>query len=96
MTKYISVPLKVEGISEFYWNCVESLGYTKDDVDNLDCRKIEVSFERFNHIEKFYQSKGCSRTTFGMDWCMYGPKANDELHGEVVCLEDGFITLKGE
>ena len=81
--KYISVPMEFESIGKFYDHCANVL---KQD-GNYDCTKIEVSQERFELIRKYYDSK----ETFAYAWLMYGPKVNEELEGEVVKVEDGFI-----
>jgi len=90
MDKYISVPLEMMSIPAFYETCGRILNADED--AHYDCRKIEVSEERFNILQSYEMSRGCSKFDFNMLWVFAGPKCNNDLHGEVVRIQDGFIS----
>ena len=92
MDKYISVRLEPEHILDFYDACRDVLKPEKDEDAHYDCRRIEVSPERYNILEKAHSDAGLSVQAFPIKWLMFGPKINTELFGEVVKIEEGFIV----
>ena len=90
MDKYIDVPFEVEGIADFYDRCATALGYNPDNV-RYDCRKVEVSPDRFDTIKAHYVNKGVSIEGIAQAWIMYGPKTNEDLIGKTVKIQEGFI-----
>lgn len=91
MDKYISVRLEPEHILDFYDACRDVLNPEKNEDAVYDCTKIEVSNERFDILESYHLNKGGSKDGFAMQWVWGGPKCNDDLIGEVVRIQEGFI-----
>ena len=85
------------------YNCVAiAMGYIPDDVEKYGCTHIDVATNIADNVENWYKEKyepeiGDNwRMKFGMEWCCYGPKTDDELEPNSVRVEDGFIQLAGE
>lgn len=93
----INVRLKEEFIVELYDAVAREMGVDPSSVDKYDCTKISVSRERADCVENRYKREGGDwKLAFGMHWVCSGPKAIENLVGEEVEIEDGFIKMKGE
>ena len=61
---------------------------------HYDCTKINVSNGIFENVQEWYkqQCKNADyKLAFGMDWCCYGPKADENLSGYNATIQDGFV-----
>lgn len=61
---------------------------------HYDCTKLEVSTDIVDAIEATYRDGADNddwKMTFGMHWCCFGPKVNEELPKNTVEVYDGFI-----
>ena len=59
----------------------------------FDCRKIEISKRIQDELFNYYkEEKGCDECQVGMLLCFAGPKANGNLEGFEIIVEDGFIS----
>ncbi len=97
--------MEKESILDLYKAIAMQLGYNTDTEDiRYNPTKISVSIDRSDLIEEKYkevgeQKGGDWKFAFGMDWICYGPHAVENLSGEEIELEDGFIYFddgKGE
>lgn len=87
-TVTLTVPLKEEGIIQFYDAVAQECGHDPAEIQ-YDCRWIEVSNDRFDIINAYYAKNGVDTLTIGMWWCVYGPKTNEKLSGEDVVVDLG-------
>lgn len=76
-----------DGIVDLYYIIAEQLGYDKEKC-SYDCTKIDVSESIMDDIRNTYTDEAL----FSMRWVTYGPKANKNLKGREVDVQDGFIV----
>lgn len=82
-------------ICDLYDNIAFILGYKDIEKIKYDCKKIRVTEEVFNKVRSFYKEEyEASNMAFGMEWLACGPKADLEMAGFQVEIEDGFICNK--
>lgn len=84
----ITIGAVEESITNLYDRVAEFLGRNSDDL-RYDCRKIEVSSDISEAIEKFYGNT----LEFSMSWLCFGPKLNDTLNNGEVIVHGGFFVF---
>jgi hypothetical protein len=68
------------------------MGYAHIATLRYDCTKIDVSCNIQELIFEHYKSLGYNAESIGMNWVLYGPKADGSLEDFEVVVEDGFIV----
>lgn len=83
-------------ICDLYDNIAFILGYKDIEKIKYDCKKIRVTEEVFNKVRSFYKEEyDTSDLDFGLEWIACGPKADLEMEGFQVEIENGFIYKDG-
>lgn len=78
-------------IPRLYDNIARKLGYDLAKV-NYDCREITVSGEVFKQVDSYCKEvENLDSASVGMLWCIYGPRAVEELSNYDVDITENFI-----
>lgn len=89
MSKVIVIDVVEESITELYDRVAVAMGKEVSDDLNYDCKKIEVSKDIADAIERRYSDT----MSFSMAWLCFGPKVNEDLKNGEVLVDEGFFIL---
>lgn len=82
----------IDSIVGIYDEIARTQGINPDDVETYDCTKCNVSNGIYNLIKDLpMYNDGLS---FGMYWCCFGPKVDNNLTGYTATIEEGFFKMK--
>lgn len=82
-------------ICDLYDNVASILGYEDIEKITYDCKKVRVTENVYNKVRSFYKNEyESSDIAFGMEWLTCGPKADLDMAGFQVEIENGFICSK--
>ena len=82
-------------ICDLYDNIASILGYENIEEIKYDCKKVRVTENVYNKVCSFYKDEyEDGDKAFATEWLMCGPKANLDMAGFQVEVENGFICSK--
>lgn len=82
----------INSIVDIYDEIARIRGISPIDVETYDCTKCNVSNGIYNHIKDLPRYK--DDLSFGMYWCWFGPKVDNNLTGYTATIEEGFFKMK--
>lgn len=86
--------ITTDGKAAFY-NLVRELFKTDtQEVDVIDCTKINVSKNIMDSWYDYAEKYNLDKTDLTMGICMMGPKAKDDLDDNTIEIQDGCFTFK--
>lgn len=94
MKKRYSIPKEqcTCGISELYDNVAKIMGISDVSKVVYDCRKLSITKKVLNCMYEFYRLENRDDEFITTCMLLYGPKADLDVDGYEVEVEDGFVT----